>query len=392
MPALPCNRIVKADAGEDELMMKLNRAVLGVATAVLAVAWASGALSSEGSPEKEAEWRRMEVGWVIGTDPTQTAVILHTKNGGKTWTVQGDGTRWVGYTGYDISAVDGRTAWAALGGISDGKILHTTDGGKTWTEQAIPGGLGPMKQIRGLSRRIAWAASLDGTVLHTTDGGQTWNVVPHPEAPVTQVNRMDVRGLRNADIRIVDEKGGRLGMIHSRDNGATWRQETVDYSPGPPQIPGLHMVAAHSRRIAWCTSWDSAELFRTDDGATWTSLGTFSGPNDIDDMASPTGHTLWAVQNLSGNSGGAIFHLRLKKNGDLAVRRYDPTHQHIFEGLSCSDDRHAVVVGSRAMGVPTTVPMGVILKTSDGGKHWKNQAVPVSDVAFWKVSFVGAWR
>jgi len=334
----------------------------------------------------------MKVGWVIGSDTNETAVILHTVNGGKTWSVQGENSQWQGYWGSDISAVDGKTAWAALTGTAGGKILHTGNG-RDWYEQALPGGVGPIKQVKGLSRHIAWAVSLDGTVLHTVDGGRTWEVVPHPDVTIGQVNRMDVRGRRNADIRIVDEQGGRWGMIHSQDNGETWRREFVDYDPGPPVIPGLHMVSAHSRRVAWCASWFSGELFRTKDGGDhWESAGTISGPNDLDDMASPSSRTLWTVQNLSGNSGGRIFHVRLKKSGKLVVHAFDPTHQHIFEGISASNDRHAVVVGSRAVGVPESVPLGVIVKTSNGGKTWTNQPLPVDDVAFWKVSFVGAWR
>lgn len=370
--------------------MRYGKLVAAGLMTVLAACWVLTIAASGGG----ATGRRLKVGWVIGKDTTDTAVILHTKNGGRKWTVQGDNTQWTGYGGNDISAVDCKTAWAAIGNGVDGMILHTTDGGRNWVIQAIPGGVGPVKQVKGFSRKIAWAVSLGGTVLHTVDGGQTWNVVPHPEAPIVQVNRMDVRGRRNADIRIVDHEGGKWGMIHSTDNGATWRKEFVDYDEPGGKIPGLHMVAAHSRRIAWCTAWSSAELFRTTDGGqTWKSLGTFAPANDVDDMASPSRRTIWAVQNIGGYSGGAIFHVRLKKNGNLKVRRYDPSnHTQVFEGLSCSDDRHVVAVGLRAFGVPTTVPRGIIAKTSDGGKHWKVQDLPVDDVAFWKVSFVGARR
>jgi photosystem II stability/assembly factor-like uncharacterized protein len=369
-----------------------NGKIVAAGLAAALVAWLMLTAAASGGGAAGA---RMRVGWVIGKDLSSTAVIVHTKNGGRTWTVQGDNTRWTGYGGNDISAVDRKTAWAALGNGSDGKILHTDDGGKTWVEQDIPGGVGPMKQIKGLSRHIAWAVSIGGTVLHTVDGGRTWDVVPHPEAPIGQVNRMDVRGRRNADIRIVDEQGGRWGMIHSTDNGATWRREFVNYDEPTQSIPGMHMVASHSRRIAWCMPWSSGELFRTRDGGeTWSDIGYIShGSNDFDDMASPSRRTIWTVKNIGGDSSGIIYHVRLKRNGDLKIRQYDPSnHKDIFEGVSCTDDRHVVAVGWRAFGVPTTVPRGIIVKTTDGGKHWKVQDLPVDDVAFWKVSFVGARR
>lgn len=103
--------------------------------------------------------------------------------------------------------------------------------------------MGGMKQIKGLSRDEAWAASLAGTVLHTTNGGGTWNIVDLPEdVPITLVNRMNAIGCRspqndvgpvsyklmsNANIWIVDEGGGNQGMIHSLYNGELWRKEDV---------------------------------------------------------------------------------------------------------------------------------------------------------------------
>jgi photosystem II stability/assembly factor-like uncharacterized protein len=364
------------------------------------VALAVPVLAIGGGPEpagpgylvgEEASGPALTKGWVVGTDTAGRGVILHTSDGGKEWCEQGDRSRWMGYWGADVSAVDGQVAWAALEGPVTGMVVHTRNGGKTWVEQPVPAGVGPIKQVRGLSRKVAWAASIDGTILHTTNGGKVWEVVAHPSVPIGQVNRMDARGVHNSDVWVVDETGGRWGMIHTQDNGRTWRQEFVDYPPYAPSN-GLHMVCAYSRSVAWCAAWDLGILYRTTDGGeVWSEAGELSGPNDIDDMCSPTAETVWAVQNLSGDSGGTIFHARLS-GGQLEVHSFDPTHQHIFEGITCSDDRHAVVVGSRAVGVDPSLPLGVILATKDGGATWADQPLPVSDVAFWKVSFVGARR
>lgn len=344
------------------------------------------------SPREEASRQALRKGWVIGYDPTDTAVILHTRDGGHTWVEQGDRSLWTGYNGFDISAVDGQTAWAALGSETEGKILHTRNGGKRWKAQRLPDGIGPVKQIKGLSRSVAWAVTIDGTVLRTRNGGAKWKVVEHPGVPITQVNRMDALGAKNSDVRIVDEQGGRWGMVHTQDNGKTWRREWVDYFDDDGSRPGLHMTCSHSREVAWCTTWWSGELFRTTDGGdTWESLGMMSGPNDVDDMCSPTPDTLWAVQNLSGNSSGLIFHVRVQDD-QLSVEQFNPTTLYIKEGVTCADDLHAVVVGSRAAEADPALPMGIILRTDDGGTTWVEQSIPVDDVTFWKVSFVGAWR
>jgi len=99
--------------------------------------------------------RTEKVGWAIGWDQENTAVILKTIDSGQTWTEQGDRAGWVGHAGNDISAVDELTAWAALGAADtvSGKILHTRDGGLTWESQAIPEELiDSIKGIKGLSR------------------------------------------------------------------------------------------------------------------------------------------------------------------------------------------------------------------------------------------------
>ena len=77
--------------------------------------------------------------------------------------------KWAGYASNDISAVNKQTAWAASGSPEDeGIILHTTNGGVTWTEQELPDGVDSIKNIKGLTRHEAWAVSLAGTILHTT--------------------------------------------------------------------------------------------------------------------------------------------------------------------------------------------------------------------------------
>lgn len=331
----------------------------------------------------------LRVGWVIGNDTDGTAVIFHTRDGGATWVEQGDGVQWPGFNGNDITAVDEQTAWAALGSADGGKILCTTDGGKRWVAQVLPKSVGPVKNIKALSRRAAWAAGLNGTVLHTTDGGETWEVVPHADVAIGVVNRLDAVGLEGSSVRIVDEQGGTQGMIHSPNGGATWRQETVPYQDPGPGRPGLHMVAAYSREVAWCSAWYSATLFRTGDGGdTWTEVATVAGPNDFDDMCAPTADSVWTVLNLGG-VGGTIFHIQLQ-GGKPVVRSFDPEHGYYYPGMACADDLNAVAVGKIDYSSDPTVPLGTVYATRDGGETWERQALPRSDVYPWKVSFVGS--
>ena len=345
----------------------------------------------------------LRTGWVIGYDKSN-AVILHTKNGGRKWVVQG---KWAGYAGNDISAVDSQTAWAALGASNGGMILHTTNGGAKWTKQELPEGVDAIKGIKGLTRDEAWAVSLTGTILHTTDGGKVWNIAEHPDFQITQVNRMDAIGYREvrtedrsgrnkgmiiANVWIADEHGqldGHLGMIHTLYNGEIWRQESI-----PCTISNgcqVHMVSAYSLRVVWAAAWGDGSLYRTADGGeNWENLGNVGGANDIDDMCAYSADKVWLVQFQSSMTGyGIIYNARLE-DGQIRVDQFTPDINYKYEGLTCVDDQRALVVGYTDS--PGLVPKGIILATNDGGQSWVRQRIPVDDAKFWKVSFVGARR
>lgn len=353
----------------------------------------------------------LQIGWVIGYDVNNTAVILHTQNGGQKWVVQGDNSKWKGYNGNDISAVDKQTAWAALGSNTaggSGKILYTTNGGVTWMEQTLPKGVnGGIKSIRGLTRLEAWAVSVAGTVLHTTDGGEVWNIV-ETGIKIVQVNRMDAIGYRDvrdtdssgknrgkihANVWIADEHGednGHLGMIHTLYNGDIWRQEYLP--PTDNSNFKVHMVSAYSPRVAWAATWKSGALFRTSDGGENWKIVAEVGPNDIDDMCAYSADALWFVQFQGARVGGVIYHLYPDPdNKEVEIEPFNPFPSYLYEGLTCVDDKFAVVVGFTNLNEPSQ-QRGIILLTHDGGQTWDKQALPVDDVYLWKVSFVGAHR
>ena len=331
-----------------------------------------------------------KVGWAIGWNQNNAAVILNTTNSGQTWNAQGDRAQLEGYTGNDISAVDDLTAWAALGAAdtTDGMILHTADGGLTWEIQFLPEEVqDAIKGIKGLSRDEAWAVSLHGTILHTTNGGQTWDVIPHPDVEIIEVNRIDA--LTPDDVWIADHKGGDKGMVHSTDGGETWHKELFpDVNPGN----GPLAVSAVSPSVVWgAVSWQG-ELYRTlDGGDTWQiAAPRLGGPNDFDDVCAINADLVWAVLNLSGDSGGTIFRVTLQKEKVLPDQ-WNPASGYQYEGVTAFDHKTAWVVGYKGVSADPTLPDGIILHTQDGA-NWTNQKLPMDNALLWKVSFVGAHR
>jgi photosystem II stability/assembly factor-like uncharacterized protein len=339
-------------------------------------------------------------GWAIGQDATwANPVIVHTSDGGQTWQVQGDLTPWAGRNGTDISAVDDRTAWAALGSstveATDGTILHTTDGGDTWASQPIPPGLpGGVKSIKGLSRQEAWAASLYGTVLHTTDGGATWNVVSHPTVPIYEVNRMDAIG---DNVWIADSAGpDPMGsVVHTQDGGLTWRAEHLPWG-GEYEYNSALTVHAFSPEAVWASGsliepGPGAAFYRTlDGGVQWKHVITVAGLNHLDDICATGPDDVWGVMNTSG--AGVIWRVHVAPDGKPAKADVTPDGlNHATEGISCLDTGVAWVAALWQRRPVPDEPLGVILHTRDGGETWVQQDAP-TDIHYWKISFAGARR
>jgi photosystem II stability/assembly factor-like uncharacterized protein len=106
----------------------------------------------------------------VGYDE-DNAEIWRTTNGGQTWTRVGQ-KLWPLYEETDLSDVvfvNATHGWAVGGGY----IIHTTDGGATWTKQLIPNDLDsvPLDALSFVSPTQGWAAGGAGDILATTTGG-----------------------------------------------------------------------------------------------------------------------------------------------------------------------------------------------------------------------------
>jgi len=106
-------------------------------------------------------------GTVVGTD----GAILHTTNGGATWTRQISGVTNdlmdVFFTTADTgTVVSGNFEYQYLGGT----ILRTTNGGTTWKKQEIPT-QNALRNVFFTNANTGTAVGRKGTILHTTTGG-----------------------------------------------------------------------------------------------------------------------------------------------------------------------------------------------------------------------------
>jgi photosystem II stability/assembly factor-like uncharacterized protein len=112
------------------------------------------------------------VGWSVSGFPGE---LLHTSDGGATWTVQKNGVPYLN----DVQFVAPYRGWAVGGAYGDGTILATTDGGTHWDAQTYPTS-GPMRGVHFVGPDDGWAVGGavggNGWILGTTNGGNDWTL------------------------------------------------------------------------------------------------------------------------------------------------------------------------------------------------------------------------
>lgn len=105
-------------------------------------------------------------GWAIDTLKN----IVHTVDGGATWTVQHPCNQ---HNWTSLTFIDSQEGWASGDGI-----LHTLDGGKTWHYQLDTKNRDNehLSKIVFIDSKNGWAVGTD-KVLRTIDGGATWRPI-----------------------------------------------------------------------------------------------------------------------------------------------------------------------------------------------------------------------
>lgn len=156
--------------------------------------------------------------------------------------------------------VDANTGWAVGDG---GKILHTRDGGATWTPQSSPTRV-DLKGVCFVDTNRGWAVGAEESILVTTNGGRQWRLqVYNPGSPLTL----------NAIAMLPEGFGwaaGAGGLLLSTENaGRLWIYEDAGTMN---EIRSLYL---RDVRTAWMTG--NGVFRRTTDGFEWTAMTVPSG-------------------------------------------------------------------------------------------------------------------
>ena len=234
---------------------------------------------------REVFFVTVDKGWVAGSKGT----IIHTKDGGATWTVQmGGDPQSADEPVRLLRFLDETHGWAVSGGTGSSvtRILRTVDG-ESWEDLgAAPQyihGLAMSSPTEGVAAGYLGMGSVPSTLLKTRDGGRTWT-------PVVQCS---VKAMIGGLSREIACNIGRIQFVtpsvgylvaktkcvgpceyppilgKTEDGGESWR---FFVGPGDPDVVGATDLFFTDENTGIVRTTDGKLSRTTDGGATWKGL------------------------------------------------------------------------------------------------------------------------
>jgi photosystem II stability/assembly factor-like uncharacterized protein len=180
-----------------------------------------------------------EHGWAVGHD----AIILHTDDGGLTWSKQYQGSD-LQASFLDVCFPDARTGFA-VGAY--GQFLATDDGGRTWTPHRIIEEDYFLNRISVGPTGTLYIAGEHGTLLRSTDRGATWS-------PIRSPYDGSFYGILPLGPKSLLAHGLRGRVYRSDDDGATWQlvptEQRVLFATSVRLRTGAIVLAGQARWFA----------------------------------------------------------------------------------------------------------------------------------------------
>ena len=237
-------------------------------------------------------------GWAVtgnGEPPNLSGSILHSTDGGTNWSSQYTTSAYKVIV--SISFADANNGWAVVDSFSSSNdagspsaIIHTSNGGATWTIQLNDTSAGALGAIQFVDANNGWVVGDSAKILHTTNGGTNWTAATNANIASSSHNRsLFFLDVNNGWIS-TGGLGGSNNVVHTTDGGANWTTQ----SPGTQyEIFSTHFVDVNN---GWVAA-DYGGIGRTTDGgATWILQSSSVTNNGLYAIAAlPDGNNIWVV-------------------------------------------------------------------------------------------------
>jgi len=150
-----------------------------------------------------------------------------------------------------------------------GVILHTTDGGDTWTLQRDELDVDkPLFSILFKDAKTGFASGLWSLLLRTDDGGKTWQKIELPASEgrkQADKNLFSIFNGPHGDLFIAAEHGS---VFHSADGGTSWTETSTGNA-------GTFWTGLSLRSDVILVAGLRGKIYRSaDDGKTWNAIAT----------------------------------------------------------------------------------------------------------------------
>jgi predicted CXXCH cytochrome family protein len=195
-------------------------------------------------------------GWVVGADGTIRTSV--------------DATSWVGQstptsqTLYAVDFVDDDHGWIVG---SDATVLHTVDGGSvSWeASQVVPSEVETLYAVSFVDTQTGWAVGEGGQIISTTDGGESWVSTPTPTSET-------LRGITFASSLVGFACGDGGTVLRTQDGGDLWELlEDVGVSSAISLTDIQAIEDTEVIVVGGAAGARSVVRRTTDRGETWTS-------------------------------------------------------------------------------------------------------------------------
>ena len=325
------------------------------------------------------------IGWIVAAGFSDGyGLIYKTQDGGRRWARQGSAATIPAAPLYGVYASDSRNVWVTGGNIDGyGLILRTSDGGATWVRQGstqqVPNV--EMHRVFAIDPQTAWASGDQGVMLYTGDGGQTWTRKGQSTLPAIHLEGIYASDATHAWVVGTDEPNGLTGMIfYTSDGGQTWVKQF--------ETLGNWLISMHGSggSQVWAVGHNTI-VHTANGGQDWQDQtpGSLKAGIDSNGVFALDANRVWVVSDFDGiflsTNGGAEW---TQKKNISAVGFY------LFR-ISALDARSAWTVGPSDNPRPVPgAPVGVILRSTDGGESWIEQHA-LTDESWSGVAFTPGW-